>query len=365
MELKRASLILNTPPVTPRNSLLITHSANSAANTSDNTTLDVQEFLSQYESEELQKTIPEVEENDPESRLPDQPASEFQTSLASHRSTSSIHSNPQSQSGELELNLDTNASSNNNVDNLSASVTVCDRDGPASSTPNSDTTTTVSWGNTSRISVSSAEPSGTLSSTEKSQLRPRVRSVGDTRSYSTLLVPLKGEDVVTKKGRKGLTKSRSTDKLKQEPKGKEKGKGKVLQRRFHKSTEALDAEVKKVTGKPPLIKRKIHKSSADLVDHRKKQQHEEATTRSYAHSDVGGASKLSGLTDLNHKGEGQLPNGKKSRNPKRLSLPSWGFSPKTSVSPASLPRQKQAPLHESLHSPKSEEDSVWFEYGCV
>ena len=354
--------------MTPRNSLLITHTANSAtntaANTSDNTTLDVQEFLSQCESEELQKTIPEVEESDLEPQLS---ATDFQTSLASLRSTSSIHSNTQSQSGEptQELNMDTNASSNNNVDNFSGSVTVCDRDGPASSTPNSDTTTTISWGNTSRISVSSAEPSGTLSSTEKSQLRPRVQSVGNTRSYSTLLVPLKGEDGVTKKSKKGLTKSRSTDKLKQEPKGKEKGKVRVLQRRFHKSTEALDEGVKRVTGKPPLVKRKIHKSSADLVDHKKKQQHEEATARSYAHSDVGGTSKLSGLTDLNHKGERQIPNGKKTRNTKRLSLPSWGLSPKPSSSPAPLPRQQQAPLHESLHSPKSDEDSVWFEYGCV
>jgi len=353
MELKRASLILNTPPVTPRNSLLVTNVGNSGPPGMGNNTLDLQEFLSLYEPEELQAAIPEVEETELEPRFQDQSTTNFQASQTSHLSTSSLHSSSQSQGNEPvpELNVDANMNNNNSNVDITVNVRLCDRskDGPASSTPNSEKATTISWGNASTISVSSAEPSGDGSNPEKRQLR-LTKSTGDTANYtSTLLVPLQGEDssTVKKKSRKGFPTSKSTDKLKDEPKGKGKGKGKLFQKRFHKSSEALDTGEKKVTGKPPLMKRKIHKSSADLVDHRKKEQG--AAARRYSGIDRE-RPNLSGLTELNHK---------------RLSLPSSSSSSRPSVSPTLSPLQQHAPSQESLSSPKSDEDSIWFEYGCV
>ena len=344
MELKRASLILNTPPVTPRNSLLVTNVGNSGPGIGANT-LDLQEFLSLYEPEELQSAIPEVEETELEPRFQDQSSMEFQASQTSHQSISSLHSSSQSQGNEPppELNVDANFNNNNSNVDITVNVRLCDRsmDAPASSTPNSDAGTTVSWGNASVISVSSAEPSGGMNS-EKRQLRP-TRSTGDT-----LLVPLsEGENAssVKKKGWKGFPKSKSTDKLKDDPKGKGKGKGKLFQKRFHKSSESLDTDEKRVTGKPPLSKRKIHKSSADLMDQRKKDNG--AAARRY--SGIGRESpNLSGLTDLKHK---------------RLSLPSPSSSSRPSVSPTLSPLQQHAPSQESLS--KSDEDSIWLEYGCV
>ena len=93
MELKRASLVIGTPPATPRNSMLIT------PGTSSSQMFDLQEFLSNMDPNDVRSkrnTIHEVEENDPDQLFMQEQAAQYkasQHSISQHsKSSSSLHS---------------------------------------------------------------------------------------------------------------------------------------------------------------------------------------------------------------------------------------------------------------------------------
>lgn len=88
MELNRASLVIGTPPATPRNSMMLTNSSTQM--------FDLQEFLSKVDPGDRRSkrgTIHEVEENDP---FMQEQAAEYkasQQSMSQHsKSSSSLHS---------------------------------------------------------------------------------------------------------------------------------------------------------------------------------------------------------------------------------------------------------------------------------
>ena len=139
MELKRASLIINTPPVTPRNSLLLSvpHSAGPSSTSFHTPSMggggermfDLQEFLMRgFELGDVRQSITEVDEG-MEQHLSHEPATEFQSQgsgLSSQLSQGlsqslSQHSDGKASSsaggGAVELNTSTNSNTNNNNNN--------------------------------------------------------------------------------------------------------------------------------------------------------------------------------------------------------------------------------------------------------
>lgn len=91
MELNRASLVIGTPPSTPRNSMMLTGSSTQM--------FDLQEFLSKTEISDTRSkrgTIHEVEENDPDHLFMQEQAAQYkasQQSISQHsKSSSSLHS---------------------------------------------------------------------------------------------------------------------------------------------------------------------------------------------------------------------------------------------------------------------------------
>lgn len=89
MELNRASLVIGTPPSTPRNSLMLTGSTTQM--------FDLQEFLSKVDpsSDRRSKrgTIHEVEENDPDHLFMQEQAAQYKASQQSvSKSSTSLHS---------------------------------------------------------------------------------------------------------------------------------------------------------------------------------------------------------------------------------------------------------------------------------
>jgi hypothetical protein len=63
MELKRASLIQNTPPSTPRNSMLLVPPQTTGSNSSSQM-FNLQEFLTRFDPEDTPGMIGEMEETD-------------------------------------------------------------------------------------------------------------------------------------------------------------------------------------------------------------------------------------------------------------------------------------------------------------
>ena len=122
MELKRASLILNTPPVTPRNSLLLTAPHSASASSSGERMFDLQEFLTRgHELGNVRQSISEVETERP---LSNQPATEFRSQgsgissqgLSQGLSTSQGLSQQSDGQSAMELNVGANSNNNNNCD---------------------------------------------------------------------------------------------------------------------------------------------------------------------------------------------------------------------------------------------------------
>lgn len=399
MELKRASLILNTPPVTPRNSLLISSSAAAGGNGSQ--LFDIEEFLNQFDPEGGgQGMIPEVEETESEQHLHGQPTTEFLPSQ--HSSTSALSQTEETGSQTttpVRLDPGANSNSNNNNSNddeeacsvvrqdkaapvdLEPANTTMGEDKLASSTPISTNgeqhCTTISWGNASTISstsISSRNEKRTLRvirnggadvthHPEPSPLdKPRVNFRLENADESRLLIP---------RSPCTLPKSRSSEMLRQEAKGGGKAKSaKLTKKAHHKSSGDIledDAREKRANGKPPLVWRKPHKSSSDLTTEKKAGRGGRglaADGRTRAGS-TGARTSLSGLTDLSQEGEMKISSGggkTKKKNPKRLSLPSWGIrsSPTIPSRVTHSPRVPRAPF-----SPTSDDDTVWRDYGKI
>ncbi len=388
MELKRASLVLNTPPVTPRNSLLISSSA--VAGNNSGQLFDIQEFLNQFDSEDSgQGVIPEVEETESEQHFQNQPAPELQPSQQA--ASASLPDETDSQTttpvrlepGGVEINTNNNNSNNNN----NSEATVVDpgsdvggeTEGLAASTPistNGEQPTTISWGNASVISTTSYS-----SQAEKRTVRV-ITSAGTDVVYpmpsplSTHRVNIRVEDeggsrLQAQESPRTMSKSRSSETLKQEAKGKGKGRSARLSKKvFHRSSEDIldsDLQDKKRRGKPPLVQRRPHKSSSDLREQKDRGRRNLAVEGRTRAGSTGARSSLSGLTDLSQTGEVKISSvgGKTKKNPKRLSLPTWGFRASPLITPKSPRAPQESDVFQPPSSPPCDDDSVWRDFGKI
>ena len=373
MELHRASLIQNTPPSTPRNSMLLVPTQTASSNNSQ--MFNLQEFLTRFEPEESPAAVHrEMEEAESHqhvrSRLRSSQQSVSQGSNRSKSSTS-LHSAPSSTSitresadhhvpvianpAALNSNLNNNNSNNNNSNgseesapvvgtanhNMTAgSVTLVEGErstgndvGPNSSTPNypkavsisqaPEVHSVISWGDASSIGSRSLSSSSTSDvrfaqgGGSQNQLVPpcttaprEVNSAFKPRSYSVSAAGSKAQENGV------LPKSESNEALKKSGKSKSKGRS-LFRRHFHRSSDDLLEEPKAAgnASKPPLVQRKFHKSAFDLVEAKRRQP--EAKKRvDFSETETEAASNnalsLSRLTDLRHRGElsnVQLPGG--------------------------------------------------------
>ena len=359
MELKRASLIQNTPPSTPRNSMLLVPSQTTSSNSSSQM-FNLQEFLTRFDPEDTPGVIREIEETESQQHLRSRLRSSQQSvSQASNRSksSSSLHSAPSTTSMSREnlehqhmpvianpaamanMNTNNNNSNDNNnssggsqesapvvaATNYNGSATLVeggersvddDGIGPNSSTPNFPKSVSISqdqeihssvisWGDASSISIGSRS----LSSNSASDVRfsqgtgSQPHLIGPThdmkpRSYST--------SAAGSETNLDIPRSTSSEGLKKSEKPRSKGRS-LFKRHFYRSSDNLMEEPKArgKAGKPPLIQRKFHKSEFDLVDTKRKTagvkkrvDFSEATDRG-----VTDVLSLSRLTDLRHRGE--------------------------------------------------------------
>ena len=343
MELKRASLIQNTPPSTPRNSMLLVPPTSGSNSSSQ--MFNLQEFLTRFDPEDTPGIIREMEETESQqyvrSRLRSSQQSVSQVSNRS-KSSSSLHSAPSSTSMSREnieqqhmpvianpaamANMNNN-NSNNNDCNYSESATLVegrergaddDGIGPNSSTPNYPKAVSVSqgheihspvisWGDASSIGSRSSSSNSTGDVRASQGIGSQPHLIGPTydvkpRSYSTSATS-------SSKPKLEIPRSTSSEGLKKAEKPKSKGKS-LFKRHFHRSSDNLLDEPKgqRNARKPPLVQQKFHKSEFDLVDTKrrtdkakKRVDFSEATNRR-GESD-GHVLSLSKLTDLQHRGE--------------------------------------------------------------
>ena len=371
MELKRASLIQNTPPSTPRNSMLLVPPQTASSNNSQ--MFNLQEFLTRFKPEDSPGVVREMEESESpqqlRSRLRSSQQSVSQVSNRS-RSSGSLHSAPSSTSisrdnpehhlpvianpAAMAQNLNNNNNNNNNnSDNHSqesapvvavsnynmtgGSSTLVDGGtgtdgvGPNSSTPNypkaisvSQETgvqshSVISWGDASSISLSSNGTGdvrfGQGPGSQNLMVLPATHDMSKPRSYSV-------STAYSETRTSDLPKSTSSEELKKSGKTKSKGRS-LFKRHFHRSSDDLLEEpgVHGSAGKP-LIQRKFHQSAFDLVETKKKPgEKKKKVDFREADGRVSTAFSLSGLTDLRQRGEMQIPGQrKKTKNSKRKSL---------------------------------------------
>ena len=409
MELKRASLIVNPPQETPRDSLLLQPALPTNTSGSNSQMFDLQEFLSNFEPEgspgvnrgdrQLSKLSLEFrasQQSMSQQSMSQHSMSQHSMSQHSKSNSSSIHSLPSQTSMSKEAaesslpvianpaalagNFNNNNSNSNNsnssvsipqivmsstgsttmvVDGSTVTTEIGDKKrnsvGLTSSTPNNtekvrEGGSTLSWGDAS--SIGSRSLSVSSSYTESSDKRKR---------NAKNLPPLpNGDSSKTKKGRSQSASGGTESKKSRFGKGSKKSGRGLFKKHFYKSSGNVLEELTE----PPLVKKKFHNSASDLLD--------SAGRRG---SNV--IDSLSGLTDLSQKGE--ISNARlATKNPKkqdRLSLPSWGVA--SSGSQESLNNE-----HENLPTPvpslspqdnghapgtsqSDDEDSIWLEYGCV
>ena len=332
MELKRASLIQNTPPSTPRNSMLLV--PQTTGSNSSSQMFNLQEFLTRFDPEDTPGPgiIREMEETESQQHLRSRLRSSQQSvSQVSNRSksSSSLHSAPSTTSMSREsmsrenlehqhmpvianpaamANMNTNNSNNNNSNdvnsdggnqesapvvattNYNGSATLVEGGvdekgiGPNSSTPNflksvslsqgqEVQPSVISWGDASSISV------GSRSLSSNSATDVRFGQGQGTGSQSHLIGPShdpKPRSYSTSAATSSETNldiSRSTSSEGLTKSGKPKSKRRSLfKRHFYRSSDNLIEEPKAQgkAGKPPLVQRKFHKSEFDLADTKRK-----------------------------------------------------------------------------------------------
>ena len=336
MELHRASLIQNTPPSTPRNSMLLVPSQAASSNSSQ--MFNLQEFLTRFEPEDSPTMHREMDEAElhqhARSRLRSSQQSVSQASNRS-KSSSSLHSAPSSTSitrentdhhmpvianpAALASNLNNNNSNNNNNNNsngsdesapvvgmtnyniTTGSMTLVEgvngerstgNDvGPNSSTPSypkavsisqaTEAHSVFSWGDASSIgsrSLSSSSTSDVRFGQGAGSQNPSVPAVAVHETNSSLKprsysVSAAGSTPHDIGG--GLSKSENNEGLKKVGKSKNKGRS-LFKRHFHRSSDNI-LEEPSATGnasKPPLVQRKFHKSAFDLAEPKRQQQPE-------------------------------------------------------------------------------------------
>ena len=256
MELNRASLVIGTPPTTPRNSLLLT--------TSNSQMFDLQEFLSKvdpYDSRSKRGTIHEVEENDPDHIFIEEQKAEHkasQQSISQHsKSSNSLHSAPSLSSMSrdnqeqvisvianpaatvLAANMNSNNSNSGqefylHAETISDGSQTDDRKndmGVSGGVENSSLDKPGSLSSLDASTLSSSQNSSNSNWERHSAVSERDRTGSDGRHYNKRY--FNKERALPKKG-------------------------------FHRSSSnILDVPADKLS-KPPLVKKKGHESATDL-----------------------------------------------------------------------------------------------------
>lgn len=258
MELKRASLVIGTPPATPRNSLLLTTSAGQM--------FDLQEYLSNKDlstdTRSQRDTIHEVEEMEMFDHLEQHPGgkeADFKTSqqsMSQHSKSSgslpSIASPLRSEQDQAIANPATVArklndnNSNNNSSQDVVFVGVISPDGCRGSI--CSTTQSSKSG-----SIESWEPSGENSSSCSSR---HHHEITDPLERHSRLLSAEGSGELAMAG--GYSLSHVT---------KRQDEGTLLFRKmFHQSScDVVSGSGKFRANKPPLVKKNIHRSATDLI----------------------------------------------------------------------------------------------------
>ncbi len=369
MELTRASLIIGTPPSTPRNSMLLA----AAPPSNSSQMFDLSEFLSKFDPGDTPGTIPEDEELH---QLTAVASREFRTSQQSvsqrSKSSSSLHSAPSQTSISSKndgmpviINPAANANFNNN-NNATLDILFLESSsqvsGPSSSTPTSDSTNGLAdmlWKDTSKIN----------SHSYTSNNHPRHSLANDQLSLTEALAFLEplndGEDEVVKRSasvsNRHISKSKSSDALKKDAKQKSTNKG-LFKKNFHRSTEGVTIE-QKIYGKPPVGKPfKSEKKNFSKDTKRQKNSLEVPHVNEKRRS----TPDLSALTDINQAG-GLTPADQPFEVDKRKSFENIQVN--DTISDKADPFSEIDDCFSSLSQPTSitsiisEEDSLWQEYG--
>ena len=367
MELKRASLIQNTPPSTPRNSMLLVPATTGGSNTSQ--MFNLQEFLTRFELEDSPGVIREMEETDSQhslrARLRTSQQSVSQVSNRS-RSSSSLHSAPSTASisrenmehhmpvianpGALNNNNNSNNNNNNNNNNSNSfdcasqesapvvtaddysatngcATTLIDGErnvddggvGPNSSTPNypkaisisqgPEIHSVISWGDASSISLSSSSTGDmrfSVGTGSQHQLAPPPPGPAAGHEVGTVWKQRSYSTSAANSETRngGFPKSTSSEGLKKAGKTATKSKGRSLfKRHFHRSSDDLLED-------PHAV------GNAGKPPYVQKKFHKSAFDLVESKRKTGGKKKvdfsetgvsdgfsLSGLTDLRHRGE--------------------------------------------------------------
>lgn len=416
MELKRASLIINTPPSTPRNSLYIP--VPPPSNSSNNTQMfDLQEFLCKFDPSDSPGVIPEDEEVQQLSKAPSREFRSSQQSMSQRsRSSNSLQSAPSQTSlsskntegAPVIINPAINSNFNNNNSNNSSqsgvpnvfvslnstggsNTLIEEHNGPSSSTPNGETNRTMSWKDTSRISSQSYD-----TGLYRANIDRRYLAVNEDTTFVSLNDLNHRSKSVSSGGGGRMPRSQSSDALKEDvKKGKEKGRG-LFRKRFHRSTGVLldepesKAKTSSKSRKPPAGKRKTDKSESS-VSGKSKWGIRKQTTSRIPEVPVKSERRpsLSALTDISQASDRtdymvtntREKSDKSNKSVNRLSLPIWGLSGSSSTEnvyttaqetddpfsktdePASLSQPPPNFSQQGLSIP--EEDSIWLEYGSI
>ena len=409
MELKRASLILNTPPVTPRNSLLVPLSAGPSGGHGERM-FDLQEFLAQGFKGDVRQSITEVDEMP--RPLSSQTATEFQ-SQGSGLSSQGLSQGLSSQglSGSLsqhsdgksatELNLGSNTNSNNSNNNsnydgvialepagstlLNESIMSMEdilaefdvgvgatafsyapspssssgRDGETRLTlPPLDNSTTSQESSVSNRPASSEQSMQQSLSVQHQRQHSRSFNSGlnrlnvptDTsRQSQTLPKSVSSDNMLTESGKGSKTKKgKGKDKAQKEKGASWKRKKQAKQ---HRSTEVLSSG-KPPSGKPP----KKHKL---LLEPRGPLYSGGGEVDTWRHSTALDSSHLSELTSIHHCSEAVgTEEDTREKELKRLSL-----------QPVAADGDKTFTLSDFLQPqvspPDSDDKSFWHEYGQI
>ncbi len=357
MELQRASLIIGTPPSTPRNSMLLA----AAPPSNSSQMFDLSEFLSKFDPGDTPGTIPENEEFH---QLNAAPSREFRTSQQSvsqrSKSSSSLHSAPSQTSISSKtdgmpviVNPAANANfNNNNNNNLLFSDSTSQMSGPSSSTPNSTSgLADILWKDanyTGNVLSRHSLPNDQLSLTEA----------------LAFLEPLNEEDTVMKRSATlnshQISKSKSSDALKKDAKPKSKSKG-LFKKKFHQSTEGVVDEQKLggKGGKPPVARKASKNGKKNFTENTKQPTLEALPVNEKRRS----TPNLSALTDINRLGDLAPVDQPLFKTEKRKS--SENIQVKDEVDPFAEVDDCFSLLSQptSITSIISEEDSLWQEYG--
>ncbi len=358
MELKRASLIIGTPPSTPRNSMLLP--VPPPSNSSQ--IFDLSEFLSKFDPGDASGTIPENEELQQLSAARDFRTSQQSVSQRS-KSSSSLQSAPSQTSLSSKndgvpviINPAANANFNNNnnppVPSIFFSGIGTQLSGPSSSTPNSESNP---FQDTSQISSQSY----TGNFRPQQTLADEQLSLTEALAFLEPLNEVREEKSATVSA-SHMSRSKSTDALKKDSKQKTKSRG-LFKRNFHRSTEGLvDEQKSKVnSGKPPMGK---PAKSGKKIFEEKRRQSTSSLEAKHVNEKRRSTPNLSALTDINQ--------------PRDLSQADQAFTPSKRKSYENVqfendsdPFSKIDGSFSSLYQPASvsskipEEESVWQEYG--